>query len=389
MEAPLFSPESFPGSKTPDPLLSLFSLAPICLERMCVSALEWMIMNIPELRHQILDNGLRPLRRPSDDQDSPYVSICLPVLLSDERITFSVYLKATEGPDQSVKFIPYLEEGEKLETPWLDKLKQLGIEHLYFHNQDLEKAIAYLNNHLLMESGKSEPSFKELCILREHLSFSLNLAFSAPQLGQHAILAKASLGRLLRTMQDDFVPWKLLLEIMYRDYTLYNHSVNVAVLSMGLGVFLKKSQKECLTLGMAGLFHDVGLIKISGEITGKKESLTPEEWETLQKHPCLGYRLLKSNAEIPVASLRLILEHHENADGSGYPQGLEANRQHPLTRIIALLEAYDGLTIYRPYRPRHTPFAALKILQEERGSQGGLVFEPKTLKKFIEFLAIS
>jgi HD-GYP domain-containing protein (c-di-GMP phosphodiesterase class II) len=176
---------------------------------------------------------------------------------------------------------------------------------------------------------------------------------------------------------------------MYRDYTLYNHSVNVAVLAMAMGAHLKKSKKECLALGLAGLFHDLGLIKISEEITSKKEPLTPEEWGTLKKHPCFGYRLLKGNAEIPMASLRLVLEHHENADGSGYPQGLELKGQHPLTRILALLEAYDGLTIFRPYRPRYTPFAALKILQEERGGRGGPAFEPKTLKKFIEFLALT
>ncbi len=346
-------------------------------------------MNVHELRHQILDSGLRVLRRPAEKEDAPYVPICLPVLMRGERVTFDLYLKVSEGADHCVKFVPYFQEGETLEAWWLEKLKKLGIEQLYFHNQDMEKAIAYLNNHLLMESGHMGPSCKELCILREHLNFSLHAAFSAPQLGQHASLAKKSLASLFNFLQKDVLPWKLLLESMYRDYTLYNHSVNVAVLGMAIGIFLKRTRKECLELGLAGLFHDLGLIKISEEITGKKEPLTPEEWEILQKHPCSGYRLLKSNAEIPVTSLRLILEHHENADGSGYPQGLDLRGQHPLTRIMALLEAYDGLTIYRPYRPRYTPFAALKILQDKRGSKGGMAFEPKTLKKFIEFLALT
>jgi HD-GYP domain-containing protein (c-di-GMP phosphodiesterase class II) len=346
-------------------------------------------MNGPELRHQILDNGLRVLRRPADQQETPYVPVCLSALMSGERVTFSLYVKITEGPDGRTGFFPYLEEGEVLEGYWLDKLKKLGIEQLFFHSQDTEKALAYLNNHLLVESAKTEPSFKELCILREHLSFSLRLAFKDAHLGQHAGLARTSLTTLFRAMERTEIFWKLLLEVMYRDYTLYNHSVNVAVLAMAMGVFLKKPKKESLVLGMAGLFHDLGLIKISDQITGKKEPLTDEEWETLKKHPCLGYQCLKGKAEIPLASLRLILEHHENAEGTGYPQGLELKRQHPLTRVIALLEAYDGLTIYRPYRPRHSPFAALKILQEERGNRGGPAFEPETLKKFIEFLALA
>jgi HD-GYP domain-containing protein (c-di-GMP phosphodiesterase class II) len=344
-------------------------------------------MNAPEVRHQILDSGLRVLRLPADQEDAPYTPICTRVLMAGERVTFALFLKVAEAPDRPVKFIPFLEEGERLEAGWLARLENLGIEKLFLHQKDMEKAIAYLNNHLLMESGKQEPTFKELCILREHLNFSLHKALSGPRLGQHAGLAKNSLGTLFKTMERDMFSWKILLEIMYRDYTLYNHSVNVAVLGLAMGLFLKRSRKECLELGLAGLFHDVGLIKIKEEITGKKEPLTQEEWEILKKHPCFGYRLLKGKAEIPVTSLRLILEHHENADGSGYPQGLELNRQHPLTRIMALLEAYDGLTIFRPYRPQHTPFAALKILQEERGERGGPFFEPKTLAKFIEFLA--
>jgi HD-GYP domain-containing protein (c-di-GMP phosphodiesterase class II) len=344
-------------------------------------------MSAPEVRHQILDSGLRVLRLSADQEDTPYAPICIQVLMAGERVTFDLYLKVAEAPDHPVKFIPFLEEGERLEADWLEKLKNLGIEKLFFHQKDLEKALAYLNNHLLIESGKKEPSFKELCILREHLNFSLHTALNGPRLGQHAGLAKNSLTELFKTMENDLFSWKMLLEIMYRDYTLYNHSVNVAVLGLAMGLFMKRSRKECLELGLAGLFHDLGLIKIKEEITGKKEPLTPEEWEILKKHPCFGYRLLKGNAEVPVTSLRLILEHHENADGSGYPQGLELKRQHPLTRVIALMEAYDGLTIFRPYRPRHTPFAALKILQEERGESGDLVFEPKTLAKFIEFLA--
>jgi HD-GYP domain-containing protein (c-di-GMP phosphodiesterase class II) len=344
---------------------------------------------MPELRLHILDDSLKVVRRPVEKEDSQYAPISLAVLMMGERLTFGLYLKASEEGNNRVEFIPYLEEGETLEPHWLEKLQKLGIDRLFLHRQDLGKAIAYLNNHLLVESGHQAGSSKEFSLLREHMNFSLQAACNAPQLGHHVGLAKKSLGTFFGVLQKNRLSWKLLLKIMYRDYTLYNHAVNVAMLGMGMGGHLRKSPKDCLVLGVAGLFHDLGLIKISEEITGKKEPLAPEEWEILKKHPWLGYRLLKGNPEIPVASLRLVLEHHENADGSGYPQGLELKRQHPLTSILALLEAYDGLTIFRPYRPRYTPFAALKILQEERGSHGGPAFEPKTLKKFIEFLALT
>lgn len=345
-------------------------------------------MKAVEIRHRILASNVRLIRRPADGDHGPYMPIDLQALMGGERVTFGLYVKVAETEGGHTKLIPYLEEGAVLEPCWLEKLRKLGVKKLFFLKQDLEKAIAYLNNHLLVESRDKGATAKELCILREHLAFSLYAALSAPRLGQHVGLAKKPLAKLLKLLQNDRRSWNFLLDILYRDYTLYYHSVNVAILAMSMGVFLRKSRKECLQLGWAGLFHDVGLTAISEALTNKREPLTPEEWETLKKHPCLGYRLLKGNAEVPVASLRLILEHHENADGSGYPQGLALTRQHPLTRVLALVEAYDGLTIYRPYRPEHTPFAALKILQEERGAKGGMAFDPVTLKKFIEFLAL-
>ena len=88
---------------------------------------------------------------------------------------------------------------------------------------------------------------------------------------------------------------------------------------------------------------------------------------------------------MPNEVLRLSLEHHENADGSGYPFGLPLSRQHPWTRIFRMLDSYESLTTNRPFRPAFQPFEAVKILQELRGSRGP-VYDPLTLKKFLSFL---
>lgn len=345
-------------------------------------------MNVAELRQRFLEQDVRVQRRPADTQDSPYVPIHLEGLMAGERLTFSLYLKVTAGALGEVQVSLYLAEGEVLEGSWLDKLKTLEVRQLYLHHQDLDKAIAYLNNHLLVKSGGEVQSPHEFCVMREHLNFTLRRAFTSPHLGQHAVLAKSSLNKLLNSLGRQGLTWKFIWDLLYKDYTLYNHSVNVAVLGMSMAVFLRKSRQECLIMGMAGLFHDLGLTRIKEDIIFKLEPLMSEEWELLKKHPCLGYQLLKGNAEIPVGALRLVLEHHELADGSGYPQGLALGRQHPLTRVLSLLEAYDGLTLYRPYRPRQTPYEALKTLQEQTGSRGK-AFEPRTLKKFIEFLALT
>jgi len=346
-------------------------------------------MDIANLRQQFLSQNLKILRRPTPKQEnSPYLPILIKVLLAEERLTFAVYLKVSEGEQGEIKFLPYLENGEILQGPWKESLERVGIERLYFHEGDLDRVVAYLNNHLLLTSADPEHYPEKYCILREHLSMSLHRAFQDPHLGANIKLAKKSLEKLQNFMQQQGFPWKLVWDMLHQDYTLYNHSVNMGLIGMAMMAYLKKTRRDCLIVGLAGLFHDLGLTQLDEEIVNKIEPLDQEEREHLQRHPLLGYRLLQKNPQIPLDSLRLILEHHESADGSGYPQGLTLSQQHPYTRILFILETYEGLTTFRPYRQAHTPFAALKILQEKEGLRGPAC-EPKTLKQFIQFLALS
>jgi HD-GYP domain-containing protein (c-di-GMP phosphodiesterase class II) len=131
----------------------------------------------------------------------------------------------------------------------------------------------------------------------------------------------------------------------------------------------------------------LGFTKIREELLYRQDSWNAEEWETVKKHPHLGYQLLKECQGLPPEVLQLVLEHHENADGSGYPQGLPLERQHYWTRIVRLVDAYDGLTGHRPGKEPMEPFAALKYLQNQIGLRGPK-FDPRTLKNFIRFLAL-
>uniref|UniRef100_A0A7C3ZBE9 HD domain-containing protein n=1 Tax=Desulfobacca acetoxidans TaxID=60893 RepID=A0A7C3ZBE9_9BACT len=346
-------------------------------------------MDISSLRQQFLKENLKILRRPTPRQEnSPYLPILIRALMADQRITFPVYLKVSEGEKGEIKYFPYLEEGENLQRPWVESLARAEIEHLYFHEKDLDRVVAYLNNHMLLTSADPEHYQGKFCILREHLSLSLRRALKNPCLGPNAKLVKKSLENLANFLKKEDFPWNLVWDMLHRDYTLYNHAVNVSIMGMAFMGFLKKPMQDTILLGLAGLFHDVGLTHLSEEVVNKTTPLEPEEQAILSRHPRLGFRLLQKNPEIPVDCLRLVLEHHESADGTGYPQGLPLKNQHPYTRILFILEIYDGLTTFRPQRPAHSPFAGLKILQEKRGARG-LACEPRTMKQFIQLLALA
>jgi HD-GYP domain-containing protein (c-di-GMP phosphodiesterase class II) len=347
-------------------------------------------MDEGSIRKTLLSSEFKTSHRPlADAGPSPYTPIYVSVLIPGERVTFNLYLKVAQQGRQDSAHLLFLKQGEAWESQWQDLLTQKGIDRLYFLNEDLEQVIAYLNNYLqLLKHQSTNVSPDLLAVFSEHLNLSIRLAFQSPRLGPIVQKAQTQVEDLIERVKEDPASMKLVWQVLYNHYNIYNHSINLCLLGTAFMLFLKKSGKECRDLGLAGLFHDVGMTRIPQDIILKEGPLTPGERAEINNHPEIGYRLLSketSLSQVPNEVLRLALEHHENADGSGYPLGFHLSRQHPFTRIIRLVDTYDSLTVKRPYRAAYKPFEAVKIMQEARGPRGP-IYDPPTLKNFISFL---
>ena len=347
-------------------------------------------MDEPSVKEKLLSSDTRTLHRPTlDVVASPYTPINLSALILNERIPFDLYLKVAQKGSQDFAYLPFSKKGEPWERQWLDLLAQKGIDRLYFLNGDMEKALTYLHKHMQLlkhESAKVTPGL--LTVFSEQLNLTIRKAFHSARFGPGVHKAQTLIEGLIVSLQQDSGSLKLVWKVLYHDYNIYNHSINLCLLGMAFMLFLKKSKKESRDLGMAGLLHDIGMTRISQEIIAKEGPLTPEERTEVNQHPALGHRLLSkatSLAYVPNEVLRLTLEHHENADGSGYPLALPLSRQHSWTRIMRLLDSYESLTTNRPYRGSYKPFEAVKILREMRGTRGS-IYDTATLKSFISFL---
>ncbi len=314
----------------------------------------------------------------------PFYPIRSWVAKAGERLPFALHLKV-KMEASGIQFIPYLDKGELVTPEKLEWLTKMGIDNLYLHTQDLHGALAYFNNRLMsLQADGPEQSREKLTILADHLNLSLRLAFTnaCPE----AVLGdtKKQVDCLVEEFTREETPLKLIWEILFRDYDLYKHCINVCLLGVGMMVFLRRSEAEIRSMGYAGLLHDIGMTRVSEEIVYRVGPLSAEEWRQVQEHPRLAWKILKDQVWMSQDSLRLILEHHENADGSGYPQGLTLERQHPLTRIIRVVDAYDAITSYRPYRTAQKPFTALRIMYDEMGLDGR-IFDRQTLETFVRF----
>jgi len=153
-----------------------------------------------------------------------------------------------------------------------------------------------------------------------------------------------------------------------KDIYTRGHSYQVANYATQLGKRLGLTSGELSQLYYAGLVHDIGKIGIPDNILNKPDTLTPEEYSIMKRHPELGKNILlqvKSLENI----LPIIYHHHEYVDGNGYPDKLRDSQIPFLAKLISLVDAFDALTSDRAYRYALSVPEALSIIQAKAGQQ--------------------
>lgn len=169
----------------------------------------------------------------------------------------------------------------------------------------------------------------------------------------------------------------------FDDYT-YAHSVNVAVLCCVIGMGLEMSEKDLDYLVMAALLHDLGKLQIPQAILNKPGRLTQEEYSIMKEHARRSYELLEGRYDISAHVKNAVLFHHENVDGSGYPNGLLGNEQSLFVRVLHVADVYDALTSKRPYKDGYSPSEAAEYLM----GACGIMFDKTVVEKFLEYIPI-
>lgn len=162
----------------------------------------------------------------------------------------------------------------------------------------------------------------------------------------------------------------------------YAHSVNVAVLSCIIGFGLKMKDEELEQLVMAGLLHDMGKLVIPPEILNKTKRLTNEEYEIMKSHANLSYEIIRERWDISSYVKVAVHYHHENEDGSGYPEGIDGENLSIYTKILHVADVYDALISKRPYKNPYSPYEACEYLM----GAGGIMFDTKVVEALLLYV---
>lgn len=159
-----------------------------------------------------------------------------------------------------------------------------------------------------------------------------------------------------------------------RDAYTAGHQRRVADLARAIAVEMKLSKGRIEAIHMAGVIHDLGKISIPAEILSKPGRLTEIEFSLIKTHSQAGYDILK-DIEFPCPIARIVLQHHERIDGSGYPKGLLGEDTLMEARIMAVADVVEAMASHRPYRPA---FGMEKAL-EEISKNKGILYDPEVV----------
>jgi putative nucleotidyltransferase with HDIG domain len=172
--------------------------------------------------------------------------------------------------------------------------------------------------------------------------------------------------------------------IKNRDVYTAEHCLRVCILAVSLGREMGVSRADLDTLGLAGLLHDVGKMKVPDAILNKPARLDDDEMDIMRQHSILGAELLMTKQGLPDIVAQVALLHHERISGEGYPRKLSGTRIPLFARLVSIVDAYDAMTSERCYKDAMTSMDALSILYKCRGTD----YDEPMVEAFIRLIGI-
>lgn len=288
--------------------------------------------------------------------------------------------------------VPLLLQGLKIKDP--DDIDLLRKHCLYVYIE-IEKAF-WLESGLGTLQTKTYPGLREQEDIRKVLP-KAKFTFEQSKLHVEDVLNNISNGeqidldasrkviqQCVNSIEKNANALLWLTQIKQQDEYTAEHCLRVGILAIAFGQFLGLNNKELELLGLCGMLHDVGKIKVPDDILNKPGRLSRIEFDIMKEHTTLGKSILSEQAGADKLIIDAAHYHHERIDGKGYPENLNASYLHKYIRMISIVDVYDAITSSRSYKDSSPAFDALKILFSERDMH----FDRELTEAFIRMVGI-
>ena len=301
-----------------------------------------------------------------------FFSISADLLIGGRKSPVEIFINSStlEGRE---KFVRIHHRGKLLEG---DDIKNYVTKYhqLYALESQRKLYLKEVFNRVDLQDKTKVEVMKDVAISHLKLLFESHDSKSGENLFENEVLScRDSIYEMIDFLSDTSLTsaQKILGDIYTHDSYTYDHSVNVAFYSIIFLKFINKdaSKEELLTIGLSGLFHDLGKRKISTSLLNFSGKLSDEQFDKIKKHPQYGMEVFSSCgcnglSDDSVKEIsRVILEHHENVNGTGYPKGLSSESISDFAKMVAITDFFDAVTSYRSYHEPLSNEDALNLME--------------------------
>ncbi len=284
---------------------------------------------------------------------------------------------------QGSNYILYKNSEVQLKSSDIKRLQSNKIDFVYVMGEHAEMVRIYLEGHLSnILSNDSISSTSKNSIVTPLLLNNVSEVFKEPSQSEAFFKCKNLLKLLVESLTSRLELVDMLSKVASQSSYLTSHSIQVAIMTMYTHkMLLGVDQDEIIDVGIGGMFHDIGMLNVSGNILEKSDTLSKQEYFRVRHHPKYGYDMLVKMGITEPIPLTMALSHHERYNGTGYPNKLYENEIPRSALVAGICDVYCALTSDRPYRPASTSEEALKTMKEEKR-----LFHPEIFAGFCDML---
>ena len=244
-----------------------------------------------------------------------------------------------------------------LTSNYIERLKKANIQCIYIDDalsEGLEAANVIPDELKIKSIATVKTAFKDLSD-RKGSSYNIKSIESIKQI----------VDEMMHIIYENPSTLYCMTELMGTDMYTYNHSAEVAALSMLVAKSMKMNDTFIQKIGVGAILHDVGKMGVPAEILNKVDPLDEVESKLMKEHPQMGYDLLKDNDYISPISRQIVLLHHEKLNGSGYPFMMSGEQIPIHVRIVTLCDIFNAISSNRAYKRRMNADEALELIRAE------------------------
>ncbi|MBC97039.1 MAG: hypothetical protein CME63_04780 [Halobacteriovoraceae bacterium] len=315
-----------------------------------------------------------------------YFSVSFGLVLIDKMLPYDLYINSSTHAKRE-KFVRIFHKGNLLEGTDLEEFRR-KYHQLYVDEAERDLYLQSLVKVDGAEDVQKAEVIKDSAISYLKSVFNSEHEFTNEVLDETIEGCRESVESMVDVIEDYDITdvHKLIGQLSFHDFYTYDHSINVAMYSISILKALnpKADRKDLVVAGMGGLLHDIGKIKIPTRIINNPGKLSDEDFQVIKDHPDFGYGLLcdhdcshHEGVDFDIIK-RVVHEHHENYNGTGYPNNLKGTEISVYARITAIADFYDAITTKRSYHEVLSTQDALEVMSHSVGRK----IDPKIFEVF-------